>query len=202
MNSSSSKKTIYCGKWLHLYTLNTLNSQGVSFSDYECLSRTSKKEGLYDALSIVAILKNKETNRKQLILIAEYRPPVAKFVLELPAGLAESETALEDISREMREETGYVIEKTQKTQKIRESPLITAEPKLLEIVAKIFTLEIDADDAENKNPQQRLEEEENIRVHLVDLDENFMKNIEELAQKNQYFIHDKLFFIAKGLCEN
>ncbi len=195
----STKTTIYCGKWLNFYTLNTTNSSGITFKDYSCLSRTTKKDLLsYDALSIIALKATKENPKKQIVLIAEYRPPVSGFVLELPAGLAESLSISEDIEREMLEETGYFINKT----KIYESPLITAEPKLLEILAKIFIVEIDGDNEKNVNPRQRLEEEENIRVHLVDLDENFMKNVMELAHKNKYFIHDKVFFIAKGLSEN
>jgi hypothetical protein len=53
--------------------------------------------------------------------------------------------------------------------------------------------------SENPNPKQKLEEEENIVVHLLDFDENFLENIEELAKKNNYVIIDKLRFLGMGL---
>jgi ADP-ribose pyrophosphatase len=38
-------------------------------------------------VEMIALLKNKETQTTYLILIANFRPPVNKFVLEFPGGI-------------------------------------------------------------------------------------------------------------------
>lgn len=192
--------TIYCGKWFCYYSLEfTDPSTGVVFKDIECIKRTTKKKALeYDALTIVPTIKYSTQKKRKVLLIAEFRPPVQSFVLEFPAGLAETEDFMDDIEREMLEETGYVVN----SEKIYVSPLITAEPDLFEITAKIFVVEINGEDERNKNPKQQLETTENIRVHLVDLDDKFLEKVEEMAKENNYLIHDKIYFFGNGLCQN
>lgn len=52
----------------------------------------------------------------EIILQKQYRPPVDKVVIEVPAGLIdEGETAEQAAVRELREETGYVGEATEST---------------------------------------------------------------------------------------
>lgn len=195
-SSERFEKVIYSGKWLSLYTLSCTKN-GVILSDHECLRRLSKKKHLsYDALTLVPIMTSRLKGTKQLLMIAEFRPPVGAFVLEFPAGLAEHEEIMEDIEREMMEETGYSINKS----KIYGSPLIAGDPTFLDITAKIFTLEIDLDDERNKNPSQKLEESENIRIHMFDIDKNLMKNVMDLVAENKYIIHDKIYFLVKGIC--
>lgn len=60
-------------------------------------------------MGIVTIL-NKPTG-PELLLQKQYRPPIDKVVIEVPAGLIDAGEAVEECAvRELREETGYVGE--------------------------------------------------------------------------------------------
>ena len=60
-------------------------------------------------MGIVAILE-KETG-PEIVLQKQYRPPLDKMVIEIPAGLSDpGETPEQTALRELREETGYVAE--------------------------------------------------------------------------------------------
>jgi ADP-ribose pyrophosphatase len=76
--------------------------------DWEYVTR-KKSSGI---VAIVAV-----TDDRELVLVEQYRPPVAKSVIELPAGLAgdeaghEQEVLTDAARRELLEETGYEAEK-------------------------------------------------------------------------------------------
>lgn len=67
-----------------------------------------KAKGVVCALAV--------TGEKQVVLCEQFRPPVGKRVIELPAGLAgdipyqEDEPLLSAAKRELKEETGYIAE--------------------------------------------------------------------------------------------
>jgi ADP-ribose pyrophosphatase len=73
--------------------------------DWEYASRNTQRP----AVGVVAV-----TAENRVLLVEQYRPPVGRNVIELPAGLAgdapgaESESLLEAAKRELLEETGYV----------------------------------------------------------------------------------------------
>lgn len=94
MNNSPEMKTHYAGRFLNL----------VSKDGWEYATRT----GSTGVVAIVAI-----TDQDRVLLIEQFRPPVDRFVIEIPAGLAgdvagsESEDFAEAARRELLEETGY-----------------------------------------------------------------------------------------------
>jgi ADP-ribose pyrophosphatase len=71
------------------------------------------------------------TERDELILIEQFRPPVQKRVISLPAGLTgdggESEEAAVSAIRELEEETGYCAELVHRLGKGPSSPGLTSE---------------------------------------------------------------------------
>jgi ADP-ribose pyrophosphatase len=93
-NESNDKRTIWQGKYLRLVVRKT----------WEYVERTN----ITGIVAIVAV-----TDDRKLVLVEQYRIPVGKNVIELPAGLVgdvpgEADEPLEvAVRRELLEETGY-----------------------------------------------------------------------------------------------
>lgn len=69
--------------------------------------KTRSKDSKVDAVGILAILK--KPTGPELLLQKQFRPPVDKVCIEIPAGLLdEGETPEACAVRELKEETGYV----------------------------------------------------------------------------------------------
>ena len=61
---------------------------------------------------------------------------------------------------------------------------------------------IDGDDPKSLPQGQKLDNEENIRVHKVVLDKNLADTINELLTKNNYVIESKVWAICVGMVLN
>ncbi|MDF1659166.1 MAG: NUDIX hydrolase [Verrucomicrobiales bacterium] len=96
MNSGDSDDTIHEGKFL---------TYRKTEAGWEYVTRTNAK----GCVAILAV-----TDDKRVVLVEQFRPPVGRRVIELPAGLAgdiplqEDEPLLTAAKRELKEETGYV----------------------------------------------------------------------------------------------
>lgn len=69
--------------------------------NYEAAFRpTRKNNATIDGVEIIPILKKKDGS-KDLVLIANFRPPLGKFCLEFPAGMIETTDYEENARREL-----------------------------------------------------------------------------------------------------
>lgn len=95
---------------------------------WEFATRNTKKP----AVGIVAI-----TDSQDVVLVEQYRPPVGRMVVELPAGLAgdipglENEALVEAAKRELLEETGYTANEWTELGSGYSSPGLTDESIVL-----------------------------------------------------------------------
>jgi 8-oxo-dGTP pyrophosphatase MutT (NUDIX family) len=80
--------------------------------DANCVYQTRPAGVELDGVGIVAILSKE--GGSELLLQKQYRPPIDKVVIEVPAGLIDAgETPEQCAVRELLEETGYVGEAEQ-----------------------------------------------------------------------------------------
>ena len=137
------KKTLYEGRFIRL-----VDEDGWEFAD-----RVTTDE----VVCIVAI------DGAHVLLVEEYRKPVAAPVISIPAGLVDramaghSETAIEAALRELREETGYAARSIEEVVSGPISAGMTTE-------RVTFFLAFDL-----KAGSQMLDEGESIKVHRVPL---------------------------------
>lgn len=102
---------------------------------------TAKRRGRWEyvgrsrgirAAAIIAIDEDDDGNR-HVILVGQYRVPLGRFTLEIPAGLvgddagSEDEPAIEAASRELEEETGYAADRMEVLGEFYSSPGMVSE---------------------------------------------------------------------------
>jgi ADP-ribose pyrophosphatase len=84
------------------------------------------------AAAIIAIDEDDDGTR-HVILVAQYRVPLGRFCLEIPAGLvgdddgSEDEPAIEAAARELEEETGYAADRMEVLGEFYSSPGMVSE---------------------------------------------------------------------------
>ena len=159
-----SKKVIGKGKWLSVNELSWQDSKG-RIRSWESSERV-KGSG---AVMIIAVIKQSD----EVILVKQFRPPTAQFVIEFPAGLIDrpGEPVAATAERELYEETGYHGIITEISEPAYSSPGMSKE-KLV-----IVKMEIDAEHFSAGPPESHQEDGEDIETILVKRSElkNFLK---------------------------
>lgn len=128
---------------------------------WEHAERPTRPKGSdIDGVGILAVLRKPGGN--EIILQKQYRPPLDKICIEVPAGLVDAgESAEEAAVRELREETGYVGVASET------SMVMFNDPGFCTTNLRMVHVEIDMDLEANKKPKPELEENEFIEVFTV-----------------------------------
>uniref|UniRef100_A0A7S0IYY5 Nudix hydrolase domain-containing protein n=1 Tax=Calcidiscus leptoporus TaxID=127549 RepID=A0A7S0IYY5_9EUKA len=180
-------------RWLKLQTITYEDSCG-KMRKWDMAVRTTKKKGAgADAVAIMALLRSASApGELHTILVRQFRPPVEKTTLELPAGLIDpGESAEEAALRELREETGFVGSARSCTGPLALSPGLTNES------VQIVVVDVDLDAPENQQPEQRLEETESIQVQLVSLSK--LHETLQAAEAEGLMVFMALYALADGI---
>jgi len=129
------------------------------------------------AVGIVAV-----TDERSVVLVEQFRPPVNRVVIELPAGLAgdladaKDETLLAAAQRELLEETGYRASQWTELTAGYSSPGLTDETIVLFLAQGLTKITAGGGDATEK-----------ITIHEVPLDE-----VVQWLMRNNYVADLKL----------
>ncbi|KAL1745432.1 NUDIX hydrolase domain-like protein [Schizophyllum fasciatum] len=188
-------------KWITLKKLNWADADGKE-RVWECAERRTRKGSGIDGMSalssrtiavaIFALLRSKKnTFPLSTVIIEQYRPPIDKYIIELPAGLIdENETAEQAALRELEEETGYKGDHVTLS-----SPVIVADPGMTNANMKLCVVSVEVED--DTVPEPKLDPGEFIVKRVVELS----KLMDELHEydKQGFVVDARLYHFASGL---
>ncbi len=172
MAEDSARKVLHRGRWLEL-----VEEDGWEFVDRPNIS------GIVVVLAV--------TDERSIILVEQFRKPVGRSVLELPAGLAgdtsddPTETLADAAKRELLEETGYAA---------TEMEFLTLGPPSPGLCTEVLTFF-------RATGLQRASEGggvdgENIRVHEVPLDgiDDWLEEMARQGARGAALFYPGLYF--------
>ncbi|POR35468.1 NUDIX domain-containing protein [Tolypocladium paradoxum] len=149
-------------QWVKLTKITYQDPKGTTRTWESAERRTRPKDADIDGVGIVAILD--KPGGKEMVLQKQYRPPVDRVVIEVPAGLIDAgETPEQAAVRELREETGYVGVPTET------SPVMFNDPGFCNTNLCMVHVAIDMALPENQDLKPELGESEFIDVFTVPL---------------------------------
>ncbi|KAH1974126.1 hypothetical protein KXW18_005388 [Aspergillus fumigatus] len=177
-------------KWTRLVLTTYTDPNGVERT-WESAERQTRPTGCeVDGVGIVTII-DKPTG-PELLLQKQYRPPIDKVVIEVPAGLIDAgETVEECAVRELKEETGYVgvAEQT--------STLMFNDPGMCNTNLNMVHVRVDLSLPENQDPKPQLEDNEFIECFTLPLSTLFSE-LKRLEAEG-YAIDARVGTLAEGI---
>ncbi|KAL9089486.1 MAG: hypothetical protein Q9159_002526 [Coniocarpon cinnabarinum] len=166
---------------------------------WEGANRTTKPTGAdVDAVGIVAILEDKSavSSSPHVLLQKQFRPPVNKVCIEVPAGLVDAGEGPEQSAvRELKEETGYVGEVVKEGWGV--GHVMWNDPGMCSTTVKMIYISVDLSHPENRKPKQQLEDGEFIEtftVPMTDLHAECRK-----LEREGYAIDARVGGLAEGI---
>ncbi|KAL4943395.1 hypothetical protein BDV06DRAFT_211052 [Aspergillus oleicola] len=177
-------------KWAKLVKITYRDPNGIERT-WESAERTTRPASSeIDGVGIVTILD--KSSGPELLLQKQYRPPIDKVVIEVPAGLIDpNETVEECAVRELKEETGYVGVADQT------STVMYNDPGLCNTNLNMVHVHVDMSLPENQNPKPQLEDNEFIECFTLPLSSLF-DELKKLDAKG-YAIDARVGTIAEGI---
>ena len=144
---------MYASQWMDAVKISYQDEKG-EVRSWDCMHRKHHAE------AVIIIPRMVPSGR--YILIKQFRPPVAAYILEFPAGLIEpGETVEQTALRELKEETGYsgrVLDTT---------PRLFTSPGTLSEACYFVSMEIDETLEANQSPQPTPDSGEFIEVFTI-----------------------------------
>lgn len=188
------EEVIASGKWVKLEKTTYVDPAG-NTRTWETAKRTTRQSNTEaDGVGIIALLK-RTLHRDCVVMVKQFRPPMASFTLEFPAGLIdEGESAETAALRELKEETGY------KGEVVGVTPVTCLDPGLSNCTTQIVMVNINGDELENIHPMQQLGDGEFVDVILLPLDE-FQKKVDELMKKEKIVVDSKVYIFGMGMAQ-
>ncbi|GAB4818096.1 hypothetical protein N2152v2_005142 [Parachlorella kessleri] len=158
---------------------------------WETAERTTRR-GDVDGVAIIAkVLRSGQA--PHIVVISQFRPPLGRHCLELPAGLVDAgEDAAQAAVRELQEETGYtgvVVEVT---------PDCDSDPGMSGANMQLAVLEVDGDAPQNQAVVPHLEDGEFISTSLVPLN-GLLNYLLETKRAKGWGVDARLMSFAVGL---
>lgn len=156
-------------KWVGLRSIEWVDPTGKQ-RKWESADRKTRK-GEVDAVAIMTII-HRPSSEPHILLISQYRPPVGKSCIEMPAGLIDAGEEGDDGTnraalRELEEETGYGTDKEGGKVQIEETtPTMYNDPGLTGANMKMVVVNIELKD-DAPEPVAKPEEGEFIEKYLV-----------------------------------
>ncbi|RHZ43404.1 MutT/nudix family protein [Aspergillus thermomutatus] len=180
-------------KWTRLVLTTYTDPNGVERTWESAERQTRPPDCDVDGVGIVTIL-DKPTG-PELLLQKQYRPPIDKVVIEVPAGLVDAgETVEECAVRELKEETGYVGVAEQTSTLMFNG---IADPGMCNTNLNMVHVRVDLSLPENQNPKPQLEDNEFIECFTLPLSTLFSE-LKRLEAEG-YAIDARVGTLAEGI---